>query len=177
MGTRRNSELPRFGGLGLLQQAFVGADRGGQRRLSGAVAMLQVYDGALAIEEVQCIYDSGQQLVHSGRMGQQVPSICRNAVRTGCASHAATNEAQPDDASGDCLLVDDNSCLFQSVSTLGERGVVVISETWQTVHLHGVHTRPVILCGALSRSSTVEAVVRLGAVIQDSSGGTWSFQV
>eukprot|EP01045_Picozoa_sp_COSAG04_P028343 COSAG04_NODE_4372_length_2132_cov_3.412199_1_plen_403_part_10 len=43
-------------------------------RFHGSLAMLQIYPTALSTDELHCVYESGRQLVHSGRMASLSPS-------------------------------------------------------------------------------------------------------
>jgi hypothetical protein len=175
--THQRSTEAEFRGAGLAPAAHIGAaGQDGADVLSGSVAMFQLYSDALDLATVACIFDSGKQLVRSGRM-VVTDSICQSAVATGCTSWVASNG--PQRLGGAARETnDDNSCTFASSteSSEPEMGIVPVSDAWQTVELQGVYRKPVVICGPLTRSSTAQAVLRIGLVQMDASG-TWSFAI
>eukprot|EP01051_Picozoa_sp_SAG22_P000970 SAG22_NODE_33_length_27588_cov_104.174652_1_plen_1765_part_00 len=160
-----------FHGSGLAPQAFVGArgvrsgvdfsseqyDSHGNFR--GTIAMLQIYGSA--VSDVGCIFEAGQQLVQSGHLGLE--SSCQAQTVVPCSSLAASNGPASSDESE--ATRDGGACEFQSGSS--ESGIVEVTTTWQTVHFSSSYTRPLVFCGALTRSSTAQAIVRLRNVASD----------
>jgi hypothetical protein len=146
----------------------------------GSIAMVQIYAAALTKSETRCVHESGRQLVQSGRLAQDTSSACRGPVSMGCTSRVAsgtslvtTNTVRTPAVS----MVDDGSCKFDEQTSIGERGIINVTDTWQLIQLRGVsYNRPLVFCGVLSRQSTAQAVVRLQNV-QMNSGGAWSFEV
>ena len=164
----------RFRGTGLSATAFFGGGPATTHGLSGTMAMVQLYPAALDAAKVQCIYDNGVQLVQSGRLAILDESDCRQIANTGCTSTSAQNA---DSAAAHQLTYDDGSCEFglDGPVTL-ERGFINVTDGWQVVHLSGSYTNPLVFCGAMSRSSTAEAIIRIGRV-QSELSGSWSFEV
>ena len=141
----------------------------------GSIAMLQFYESALSAAEVDCVYDSGRQLVQNGRMAQSTESLCRGRVTTGCTSIVADNSPQA--LRIPVPSVDDGSCLFDELQgNPGEHGVLTITDSWQIVHLQGSYTAPVVLCSVITRQSTTQAVVRVRHVSRDRAG-MFSFEI
>ena len=168
-------------GTGLLQTAVLGNDQlSTQNGLAGSVSMVQVYSVALELSDIECIYESGRRLVQTGRLALSTTSIdCqRGPFVTGCTSEAATNGplfGQAGDAAAP--VMDDGSCEFDlGGNTAVDQGFVPVTEHWQRIQLRGSYSRPIVICGPLTRSSTTQAVVRVGPVQMD-AGGEWSFAV
>ena len=142
----------------------------------GSLAMLQIYPTALSTNELHCVYESGRQLVHSGRMASLSASECREVTSTGCTSpnadngHALGSDSQPD--------TDDGSCTFepQPAREGGEHGLVHVTDDWQSVALAHSYVKPVVICGVVTRKSTTAAIVRMRELKMD-SGGTWRFEI
>jgi hypothetical protein len=166
------------GGI-LSDKVYVGGMNGGAGALRGSLAMLQVYGAVLSADQVRCTYESGKQLVQSGRMAQSSPTQCRDAAMvTGCTSHVATGRrlALSNEPLAWRSNVDDGSCVFDVVRGTGERGVLHITDSWQRVALHGSYTTPLVFIGVLTRQSTAQTVARLRNVAM-AAGGAWSFEV
>eukprot|EP01045_Picozoa_sp_COSAG04_P013769 COSAG04_NODE_994_length_8876_cov_9.074763_2_plen_2355_part_01 len=141
----------------------------------GSLAMLQVYSTALTTGELHCVYESGRQLVHSGRMASLSASDCREATSTGCTSpnadngHALGSALRPD--------IDDGSCTFEPQPTReGEHGLIHVTDDWQGIALAHSYVKPVVICGVVTRKSTTAAIVRMRELKMD-SGGTWRFEI
>eukprot|EP01051_Picozoa_sp_SAG22_P001949 SAG22_NODE_82_length_21749_cov_10.719769_6_plen_692_part_00 len=172
-----------FRGAGLAGTATLGARvRSGAHLngLSGTLAMVQIYSDALGLDRAQCIHQGGQRLVESGRMALLADTGCRAAVSTGCTDVAASNgpPMRTEEAgSTPARTNDDGSCIFaHSRSAATESGVAHVTDDWATIVLRNAYTRPLVYCGTLTRSSTAQAVVRIGSLHADLSG-SWSFQI
>ena len=140
--------------------------------------MFQIYPTALDLDRARCVYEGGQRLVQSGRLALLADTTCREAVITGCSSQVAVNSPVSDEDAGLATVdVDDGSCLFEHPSSASaERGTVGATDEWQTIVLAGSYTRPLIFCGVLSRSSTIQATVRVQNLRVDLSG-KWKFEI
>jgi hypothetical protein len=74
-------------------------------------------------------------------------------------------------------MTDDGSCKFTEQPSIGEHGIIDVTDNWQQILLHGTsYARPVVFCGVLTRQSTAQAVVQIQNVNIDSTG-RWSFEV
>jgi hypothetical protein len=167
----------------LTNTAWLGANAYGGDSLQGSLAMFQVYNSAMTQEQISCVYESGRQLVQSGRMSQPATSECHGYVHTGCTSLVASNRpkvrANPLDqqAVNPSAMVDDGSCVFDKHSGVSECGIIDITDSWQHVTIRGTtFTQPLVFFGVLTRQSTALAVVRLRGMAMDASG-VWSFEV
>ena len=148
-----------FRGAGLAGKATIGADKYRHQGLSGTLAMFQIYPGALPPSRVRCVHEEGQRLVQSGRLALLADTTCRQAVPTGCTSEAANNGPELGQTAA-TAMVDDNSCSFEHLeSASSERGVVHATDEWQIIALAGSYVKPLIFCGVMSRSSTVQVRV------------------
>lgn len=175
--------IPEFRGSGLASVAFIGAaDSHHNFGLQGRVAMFQAYTSPLSPADMTCIYDSGWQLVTTGRLALHTASACRASPHsTGCTSKAASNGPPLSDgsmASGDpSTTSDDSSCIFEHAPGAStERGIVHVTGRWQSVTLVGRYVRPLVFCGVLTRSSTAQAVTRVANLAVDIAG-SWSFEI
>eukprot|EP01045_Picozoa_sp_COSAG04_P022405 COSAG04_NODE_2527_length_3972_cov_3.396463_1_plen_1287_part_10 len=160
----------------LARSAYIGGSSiSGIPGLRGTLAMMQIYDSALSPGGIQCVYEEGRQLVHGGRMENAVPTPCRATVSTGCTSPNADDALAPGDSS--VPAIDDGSCTFEPrPAGAGERGFVHVTDSWQSVALRHSYTRPVVICGIVTRMSTTAAVVRVRSLQMDDSG-TWHFEI
>ena len=176
------SEDAVFRGAGFASAATVGAwaSAAGERHeygLSGTLAMFQIYPTALEPDRARCIYEGGRRLVQSGRLALAANSACREAVDTGCTDRAAANGPRFGSGSAAIPVVDDGSCVHElPASAVTERGILRLTDGWQTVTLRGSYARPLAFCNLLSRSSTTQAFIRVGNLQADRSG-SWSFDV
>ena len=164
--------------LQLSDQATVGIDGGGWPRFRGSVSMLQLFPSALTESDVECVFQSGRRLVHSGRMSQSSASNCRDhVVTTGCTSQVAANS--PNALGIVPPTVDDGSCTYEpQPSVSGDAGLLTLSATnaWQSVSLSGSYLKPVVIVGVVTRESTTQAVVRVRN-LRMSTDGTWSLEL
>ena len=165
-----------FRGTGLAFTAVLGAGLDGADTLSGTVAMFQLYPVALDLAKVACVFNGGKQLVQSGMMAMETDSSCRSAAATGCTGWAASNGPQTLRSNAGATTYDDGSCVFSVAASAPETGIVHISDAWQTIELNGEYSKPVVICGPLTRSSTTQAIVRVRPM-QMGASGTWSFAV
>jgi hypothetical protein len=140
----------------------------------GSVAMLQLYALALGADDLQCVFEGGKDLVQNQRMAQDTPSACGGRVTTGCTNPIADNY----DDTVPLSSIDDGSCRFGGhEATLGEHGIVHVTDEWQRVDLTSSYTNPVVLCGVVTRESTTQAVVRVRSVATDPHSGAWYFEI
>ena len=168
-------------GVGLQPQSSVGGSAGTMTSLRGVVSMLQLFAMPLTTEVLHCIHDSGTALVNSGRLALNEPSPCRpKAISTMCTSAVSTfrpvDWGQMDD---DVVVYDDGSCRYDEHPAMAgaEHGTVTVTDSWQTILLHGVYSHPLVFLGVLSRQSTAQAVVRLGNLREVQPGsGIFSFE-
>ena len=142
------------GASALSSQAYVGHSPSymasllaGRGQYFGSLAMLQLYGAALPESSLVCVFESGRQLIQTGRMAQVVPSRCRAVVQTGCTSQAVPNGFEL--SSPAVTVVDDKSCDFTPHNVPGEHGIMQVTNSWQHLSLAGRYHRPLLFCGAV----------------------------
>jgi hypothetical protein len=115
-GAWHEQAAPQFRGAGLQTAAYIGDNiedlTDMQFGLRGAVAMLQIYNEALPADEIGCVYESGRELIQSGRTATSLQTVCRAPVTTGCTSRVATKHLPNLVAAHDMSVIDDGSCTF-----------------------------------------------------------------
>lgn len=166
------------GTMTLAREAYVG----GSPAVSvfgfrGSVAMLQIYEVALSMNDMECVFDSGLDLVQNQRLAQYTASECRGPVTTGCTNRIADNAAESAIVSG--LDYDDGSCEFEEheATAGGEHGIVHVTDSWQRIELLGTYSNPIVMCGITTRQYTTQAIVRVRNVARDLDTGSWQFEV
>ena len=143
-----------------------------------ALRQFQLYDSALVSAAIECIWNSGKQLVQSGRLANLLQS-CRSLAATTCTSRAASNRgtAGADMIQFDSIsTADDGSCVFEEWDGTAEQGLTEVTGDWQRIELAGSFEMPVVFWSLLTRSSTTIAVVRIRHLQADVSG-RWSFEI
>ena len=163
------------GTMELSSAAFLGGDPRSDcvPSFEGSVAMLQIYSHGLSVDDVQCVFDGGADLVRNQRMVQSTLRDCRKSIITGCTDPVADNFDASLKAS-----VDDGSCVFEEHGTVvGEQGIAYATEEWRRIDLMRSYGQPIVLTGVVTRASTTQAVVRVRSVMTDPQSGAWYFEI